>query len=113
MAYNTPDTIYHRTALRLKRQAAPLIEDAKKAESSLVFSALRMGSTLEAGDLEPIEGWDYSYDPWPGRAVREMSPLSEIAEEDMKELEEELASVRKEIARTASAVRKARARRRR
>jgi hypothetical protein len=97
MAYNTPDTIYYRTTIRLKRQAAQLIEDAKKAEASLVFSGDRMGKTLEAGELEPIEGWGYSFDPWPGRAIREMSPLSEISEDDIKHLEAELVSERLDL----------------
>src|SRR5271170_2717835 len=88
--YNTPDTVYHRTAIRLKRLATGLIEEAKKTESSLVFNDERTGRTLDMRDLEPIQGWEYSVDPWPGRAVREMSPLSSIADDDVEELEKEL-----------------------
>jgi len=97
MLYNTPDTVYHRAAVRMKRQANTMIEDAKKVESSLVFSENRAGNTLDMRDLEPIEGWEYSVDPWPGRAVREMSPLSSIADEDVEELEKELIAHRNEI----------------
>jgi hypothetical protein len=96
--YNTPDTVYHRTAVRLKRMAIPMLEEAKQTESSLVFSSARAGKTLDMRDLEPIEGWEYSVDPWPGRAVREMSPLSSIADEDAEQLEKDLITVRKEIA---------------
>jgi hypothetical protein len=95
--YNTPDTVYHRTAARLKRQAAAMIEEAKKVEASLVFNQDRLGKTLEMRELEPIEGWEYSMDPWPGRAVREMSPLSSIGEEDASRLEKELLLERKQI----------------
>ena len=97
MLYNTPDTLYHRAAVRMKRQANTMIEEAKKVESSLVFSENRAGNTLDMRDLEPIEGWEYSVDPWPGRAVREMSPLSSIADDDVEELEKELIARRKEI----------------
>jgi hypothetical protein len=97
MLYNTPDTVYHRTAVRLKRQANTMIEDAKKVESSLVFNEVRAGNTLDMRDLEPIEGWEYSVDPWPGRAVREMSPLSSIGDDDVEQLEKELIAHRKEI----------------
>ena len=90
MLYNTPDTVYHRAAARMKRQANTMIEEAKRVESSLVFSEKRAGNTLDMRDLEPIEGWEYSVDPWPGRAVREMSPLSSIADNDVDELEKEL-----------------------
>ena len=48
-------------------------------------------------ELEPIEGWEYSTDPWPGRAVREMSPLSSIADDDVDRLEKELLFDRKQI----------------
>jgi len=97
MLYNTPDTVYHRAAVRMKRQANTMIEEAKKVESSLVFSENRAGNTLDMRDLEPIEGWEYSVDPWPGRAVREMSPLSSIADDDVEELEKELIAHRHEI----------------
>lgn len=97
MLYNTPDTVYHRTAARLKRQANAMIEDAKNVELSLVFNKDRSGNTLDMQDLEPIEGWEYSVDPWPGRAVREMSPLSSIGDDDVKQLEKELLAHRKEI----------------
>jgi hypothetical protein len=97
MLYNTPDTVYHRAAVRMKRQANTMIEEAKKVESSLVFSQNRAGNTLDMRDLEPIEGWEYSVDPWPGRAVREMSPLSSIADDDVEELEKELVAHRNEI----------------
>ena len=97
MLYNTPDTVYHRTAVRLKRQANAMIEEAKKVESSLVFNEVRAGNTLDMRDLEPIEGWEYSVDPWPGRAVREMSPLSSIGDDDVEQLEKELIAHRKEI----------------
>jgi len=88
--YNTPDTAYHRTAVRLKRTAAPLIEDAKKVEASLVFNTSRIGKTLDMKELEPIEGWEYSVDLWPGHKVREMSPLSTIADDEMDLLQKEL-----------------------
>ena len=97
MLYNTPDTVYHRTAIRLKRQANAMIEEAKKVESSLVFNKDRAGNTLDMRDLEPIEGWEYSVDPWPGRAVREMSPLSSIGDDEVKQLEKELIAHRREI----------------
>ena len=97
MLYNTPDTVYHRAAVRMKRQANIMIEEAKKVESSLVFSDNRAGNTLDMRDLEPIEGWEYSVDPWPGRAVREMSPLSSIADDEMEELEKVLLAHRNEI----------------
>jgi hypothetical protein len=97
MLYNTPDTVYHRTAVRMKRQAVPLIEEAKKVESSLVFCENRAGKTLDMNELEPIEGWEYSVDPWPGRAVRDMSPLSSIGDDDVEQLEKELLAERKEI----------------
>ena len=97
MLYNTPDTLFHRTAVRLKRQAAPLIEEAKKVEESLRFSDQRLGKTLDMNDLEPIEGWEYSVDPWPGRAVRELSPLSSMADEDVELLEKEIQAHRKEL----------------
>jgi|SRR5277367_5038281 len=97
MLYNTPDTVYHRAAVRMKRQANTMIEEAKKVESSLVFSEDRAGNTLDMRDLEPIEGWEYSVDPWPGRAVREMSPLSSIADDDVEVLEKELIAHRNEI----------------
>src|SRR5277367_4423653 len=97
MLYNTPDTVYHRAAVRMKRQANTMIEEARKVESSLVFSENRAGNTLDMRDLEPIEGWEYSVDPWPGRAVREMSPLSSIADDDVEELEKELVAHRNEI----------------
>jgi hypothetical protein len=97
MLYNTPDTIYHRTAQRLKRQASQMIEEAKKLEASLVFSKERTGKTLDMRELEPIEGWEYSTDPWPGRAVREMSPLSDIEDDEVARLERELVNARKEI----------------
>jgi len=95
--YNTPDTVYHRTAVRMKRQAVPLIEEAKKVESSLVFCENRAGQTLDMNELEPIEGWEYSVDPWPGRAVRDMSPLSSIGDDDVEQLEKELLAERKEF----------------
>ena len=95
--YNTPDTVYHRTAVRLKRQTNALIEDAKKVESSLIFNKDRAGNTLDMRDLEPIEGWEYTVDPWPGRAVREMSPLSSIDDDDVAQLEKDLIAHRKEI----------------
>lgn len=47
-------------------------------------------------ELEPIEGWEYSSDPWPGRAVRDMSPLSSIGDEDIKQLERDLVNERKQ-----------------
>jgi Bromodomain len=97
VSYNTPDTVYHRTAVRMKRQAVPLIEEAKKVESSLVFCENRAGRTLDMKELEPIEGWEYSVDPWPGRAVRDMSPLSSIGDDDAEQLEKELIAERKEI----------------
>ena len=97
MLYNTPDTAYHRTAARLKRQANTMIEEAKKVESSLIFSEDRAGNTLDMKDLEPIEGWEYSVDPWPGRIVREMSPLSSIGDDAVEQLEKELIAHRKEI----------------
>jgi len=97
MLYNTPDTVYHRTAQRLKRQASQLVEEAKKLEASLVFSEDRTGKTLDMRELEPIEGWEYSTDPWPGRAVREMSPLSDIEDEEVTRLGRELVTARKKI----------------
>ena len=97
MLYNTPDTVYHKTAVRMKRTAVPLLEEAKQTESSLIFSSARVGKTLDMKDLEPIEGWEYSVDPWPGRAVREMSPLSSIADEDAKQLEKDIRAIGKEI----------------
>jgi len=97
MLYNTSDTVYHRTAMRLKRQAAPLLEEARKLEASLVFSKDRVGKTLDMREMEPIEGWEYSTDPWPGRAVREMSPLSDIEDEEVVRLEKELGVARKQI----------------
>jgi hypothetical protein len=90
LLYNTPDTVYHRTAVRLKRAAAPMIDEAKKIESSLVYNDQRSGNTLDMKELEPIEGWEYSSDPWPGCAVRDMSPLSSIGDEDVKQMEKEL-----------------------
>jgi hypothetical protein len=74
-----------------------MIEEAKKVESSLVFSEIRVGKTLDMQDLEPIEGWEYSVDPWPGRAVREMSPLSSIGDDEVEQMEKELIAQRKEI----------------
>lgn len=97
MLYNTPDTVYHRTALRLKRQASQIIEEARKIEGSLVFSEDRVGKTLDMRELEPIEGWEYSADPWPGRAVREMSPLSDVEDDEVDRLEKELAVARRNI----------------
>lgn len=93
--YNTPDTVYHRTAVRLKRAAAPMIDGAKKIESSLLFNDQRSGRTLDMRELEPIEGWEYSTDPWPGRVVRDMSPLSSIGDEDVKQLERDLLDERR------------------
>jgi hypothetical protein len=81
----------------MKRQAASMIEEAKIVESSLVFNEDRLGKTLDMRELEPIEGWEYSTDPWPGRAVREMSPLSSIADDDVDRLEKELLFDRKQI----------------
>lgn len=104
--YNTPDTVYHRTAARLKRQANAMIEDAKKVESSLIFNKDRAGNTLDMRDLEPIEGWEYTVDPWPGRAVREMSPLSSIGDDAVEQLEKELMAHRKEIQDEQTPVRK-------
>ena len=95
--YNTPDTVYHRTAVRLKRQAAQMIEEAKKIEASLVFSEQRAGRTLDMRELEPIEGWEYSVDPWPGRAVREMSPLSSIDDDEVEQLAKDIVTQKKEI----------------
>jgi hypothetical protein len=80
----------------LKRSAVSLIEEAKQVESSFVFSENRAGRTLDMEDLEPIEGWEYSVDPWPGRAVREMSPLSSIGDEEAEQLERELLAIHKE-----------------
>jgi hypothetical protein len=97
IVYNTPDTVYHRTAVRLKRVAAGMIEEAKKIESSLVFNDLRVGKTLDMRELEPIEGWEYSADPWPGRAVREMSPLSSLGDDDVYQLEKDLKEKREQI----------------
>src|ERR1700694_5557671 len=97
MLYNTPDTVYHRTAVRLKRQAISMIEEAKKIESSLIFCETGAGRPLDMKDLEPIEGWEYSVDPWPGRAVREMSPLSSIDDEDAEQMEKDLIAAREEI----------------
>lgn len=77
--------------------ASAMIEEAKKVESSLVYSEIRVGKTLDMRDLEPIEGWEYSVDPWPGRAVREMSPLSSINDEDVEQMEKELIAHRKEL----------------
>jgi hypothetical protein len=74
----------------MKRHAASMIEDAKKIETSLIYNQNRIGKTLDMGDLEPIEGWEYTVDPWPGRAVREMSPLSSIADDDVEQLEKEI-----------------------
>jgi hypothetical protein len=102
--YNTPDTVYHRTAARLKRTAAPLIEDAKKVEASLVFNPLRAGKTLDMKELEPIEGWEYSVDPWPGHVVREMSPLSTIGDGEVDGLEKELVAYEKEEEENARAM---------
>ena len=96
MLYNTPDTVYHRTAVRLKRTAAPLIDDAKKVETSLVFNTSRLGKTLDMKELEPIEGWEYSVDLWPGHNVREMSPLSTIADDELDLLRKELTTYREE-----------------
>jgi hypothetical protein len=104
--YNTPDTVYHRTAARLKRQANAMIEDAKKVESSLIFNKDRAGNTLDMRDLEPIEGWEYTVDPWPGRAVREMSPLSSIGDDAVEQLEKELMAHRKEIQDEQTPIRK-------
>jgi len=109
--YNTPDTVYHRTAVRLKRQALPMIEDAKKTESLLVFCENRTGRTLDMKELEPIEGWDYSVDPWPGQAVREMSPLSSIGDEDIDQLKKSLIAEREEFDDDASPKKKGRGRR--
>jgi hypothetical protein len=95
--YNTPDTVYYRAAVRMKRQAVALIEEAKKVESSLVFNQIRAGRTLDMQDLEPIEGWEYSVDPWPGRAVREMTPLSSIGDDEVELLEKELQVYRSEL----------------
>lgn len=83
--------------MRLKRLASTMIEEAKKVESSLVYSEIRVGKTLDMRDLEPIEGWEYSVDPWPGRAVREMSPLTSIDDDDVEQMEKELIADRKEI----------------
>jgi hypothetical protein len=74
-----------------------MIEEAKKIESSLVFCENRAGRTLDMKELEPIEGWEYSVDPWPGRAVREMSPLSSIDDQDIEQMEKELITEREEI----------------
>jgi hypothetical protein len=106
--YNTPDTVYHRTAVRLKRQALPMVEDAKKTESLLVFCENRAGRTLDMKELEPIEGWDYSVDPWPGQAVREMSPLSSIGDEDIEQLKKSLIAEREEFDDNASPKKKGR-----
>lgn len=81
----------------MKRQANIMIEEAKMIESSLVFSKIRAGKTLDMKDLEPIEGWEYSVDPWPGRAVREMSPLSSMGDDEIEELEKEVFAHRKEL----------------
>ena len=96
--YNTPDTVYHRTAVRLKRAAAPMIEEAKKIEASLTFNDQRAGKTLDMRELEPIEGWEYSPDPWPGHVVREMSPLSSAGDDDIRQLEKELIDQRELVA---------------
>jgi hypothetical protein len=95
--YNTPDTVYHRTAVRMKRHVAPMLEEAKKIEASFVYSRDRLGRTLHMGDMEPVEGWEYSVDPWPGKAVREMSPLSSVDEEDVVIMERELVALKREI----------------
>lgn len=84
--------MYHRTAVRLKRIAAPSIEEARKVEASLVFNRSRAGKTLDMKELEPIEGWEYSVDPWPGHKVREMSPLSTIGDDEVDVLRKELIS---------------------
>ena len=81
----------------MKRLASPMIEEAKKIESSLVFCENRGGRTLDMKELEPIEGWEYSVDPWPGRAVRDMSPLSSIGDDYGEQLERELIAEREEI----------------
>ena len=83
-----------------------MIEDAKKVESSLIFNKDRAGNTLDMRDLEPIEGWEYTVDPWPGRAVREMSPLSSIGDDAVEQLEKELMAHRKEIQDEQTPVRK-------
>jgi hypothetical protein len=90
----------------MKRQAASMIEEAKKVESSLIFNEDRLGKTLDMRELEPIEGWEYSTDPWPGRAVREMSPLSSIADDDVDRLEKELLLERKQIDSTSQTPRR-------
>ena len=74
-----------------------MIEEAKKIESSLVFNDLRAGKTLDMRELEPIEGWEYSADPWPGRAVREMSPLSSLGDDDVYQLEKALKEKREQV----------------
>lgn len=76
--------------MRLKRAAVSMIEEAKKIESSLTFNDRRAGKTLDMRELEPIEGWEYSPDPWPGHVVREMSPLSSVGDDDIRQLEKEL-----------------------
>jgi len=44
-----------------------------------------------------VEGWEYSVDPWPGRVVREMSPLSSIDDDEIELLEREIAVYHREL----------------
>jgi hypothetical protein len=65
-------------------------------EGSLVFNPSRAGKTLDMKELEPIEGWEYSVDPWPGHKVREMSPLSMITDDEADTLQKELVAYQEE-----------------
>ena len=99
MLYNAPDTVYFKTAQRLKRQVAPLLVEADKMSKAIARSERRGGSSADLGDdFEPVKGLSVSIDPWPGQTVREMSPMSDdISPNELARFEVQLENSRKRL----------------
>ena len=112
MLYNAPDTVYFKTAQRLKRQVAPLLVEADKLSKAIVRSERRGGSSADLGDdFEPVKGLSVSIDPWPGHKVREMSPMSDdISPNEFTRFEGQLEIARKRLQHSSGTINKKRKR---
>ncbi|KAG5513888.1 hypothetical protein PMAC_000510 [Pneumocystis sp. 'macacae'] len=84
---NSPDTIYYKTAIRFKRQCEKIFSDAENYTSFLKTENNRMVSNWSIFEPKGLSIKEY-VQLWPGDDIREMSPLSEITEEEFRILEQ-------------------------
>ncbi|BFZ64401.1 hypothetical protein YB2330_005544 [Saitoella coloradoensis] len=86
MLYNAKKTTYYATAQRIKRTVAPLIAEAKQKEACLDLEP-ETGMVPDLSKFAPMGMSIAEEEQWPGDMFREMSPLSEMGEEDMTKLD--------------------------